>query len=112
MDDLRVNIRTTASHGAVHLQKFESRQPGLVIRDQSGLPLTTVDGRPLPFRETAQRRRQLIAKRAIDMVLGNHGLIAVAPLLLAIALAVRMTSPGPVMFRQEQSGCMSNRSRS
>ncbi|GAA0558292.1 sugar transferase [Paractinoplanes ferrugineus] len=43
-------------------------------------------------------------KRALDLLLATAGLIVIAPLLAVIWLAVRLTSPGPVIFRQERLG--------
>jgi lipopolysaccharide/colanic/teichoic acid biosynthesis glycosyltransferase len=43
-------------------------------------------------------------KRALDLTLATLGLIVVSPLLAAIWLAVRLTSPGPAIFRQERLG--------
>ena len=39
-----------------------------------------------------------------DMVLGALILILVSPLMLAIALAIKLTSPGPVLFKQTRHG--------
>lgn len=44
------------------------------------------------------------AKRVSDIVLATLILILIAPLMLAIALAVKLSSPGPVLFRQERYG--------
>lgn len=44
------------------------------------------------------------ARRAVDLVLGMIGLLVTAPVLLAVALAVRCSGPGPVIFRQERVG--------
>jgi lipopolysaccharide/colanic/teichoic acid biosynthesis glycosyltransferase len=43
-------------------------------------------------------------KRAIDVVGALVGLVVFAPLLLAIALLIRLDSPGPVLFRQMRRG--------
>jgi len=43
-------------------------------------------------------------KRAFDVVFSALGLVVLSPLLLVIALAIRVTSPGPVLFRQERVG--------
>lgn len=43
-------------------------------------------------------------KRAIDLAIVIPGLVLLSPLLLAIAVVVRITSPGPVMFRQQRVG--------
>lgn len=44
------------------------------------------------------------AKRGLDVALSCVGLAVAAPVLAAAAVAVRMTSPGPVFFRQERVG--------
>ena len=45
-----------------------------------------------------------LCKRAIDVVGAGFGLIALLPVLAACALGVKLTSPGPVFFRQERVG--------
>jgi len=45
-----------------------------------------------------------LAKRVFDLVLSSLGLLLLAPLLLGIALAVKLDSPGPVFFRQQRVG--------
>ena len=44
------------------------------------------------------------AKRLVDVVLSALGLLLLAPLLLAIALWIKLDSPGQVLFRQERVG--------
>ncbi|HEV2104656.1 MAG TPA: sugar transferase [Candidatus Eisenbacteria bacterium] len=43
-------------------------------------------------------------KRGLDAALAGLGLVVASPLLAAIALAIRLDSPGPVLFRQRRSG--------
>jgi len=43
-------------------------------------------------------------KRAADVVLSAAGIVILAPLMLVIALAVRLTSRGPALFRQVRAG--------
>ena len=43
-------------------------------------------------------------KRAFDLVLGTIALIIVSPVMVAIALAVKLTSPGPVIFSHRRIG--------
>jgi lipopolysaccharide/colanic/teichoic acid biosynthesis glycosyltransferase len=43
-------------------------------------------------------------KRALDLALAAAGLVVTAPALLLIALLVRKSSPGPVIFSQERVG--------
>lgn len=46
----------------------------------------------------------LATKRAVDIVLGTLVIVLTSPLVLAAALAVKLTSPGPVLFRQKRAG--------
>ena len=43
-------------------------------------------------------------KRATDLVIATTALVALAPLLLAVSLAIRLDSRGPVVFRQRRCG--------
>jgi lipopolysaccharide/colanic/teichoic acid biosynthesis glycosyltransferase len=45
-----------------------------------------------------------VAKRSIDVVCAAAGLILTAPLLLAIAAAIRLSSGRPILFRQQRPG--------
>ena len=45
-----------------------------------------------------------MAKRLFDLVGAALALLLLAPLLLAVAIAIRLDSPGPVFFRQERVG--------
>jgi len=45
-----------------------------------------------------------IAKRLSDLVIATLLLVACAPLLLFVALGVRLSSPGPIMFKQRRYG--------
>jgi putative colanic acid biosynthesis UDP-glucose lipid carrier transferase len=45
-----------------------------------------------------------LAKRASDIVLGSLILTLVSPLMLVVALAVKLGSPGPVIFKQRRNG--------
>jgi lipopolysaccharide/colanic/teichoic acid biosynthesis glycosyltransferase/glycosyltransferase involved in cell wall biosynthesis len=44
------------------------------------------------------------AKRAADLALAALGLVLASPVMLAVALAIRLETPGPVLFRQRRSG--------
>jgi lipopolysaccharide/colanic/teichoic acid biosynthesis glycosyltransferase len=43
-------------------------------------------------------------KRLFDILASAIGLILISPILIAAAIAVRLGSPGPVLFRQERIG--------
>jgi lipopolysaccharide/colanic/teichoic acid biosynthesis glycosyltransferase len=60
-----------------------------------------------PATETAPAppsRLSLFAKRELDVAGALLGLLLLAPVLLTVALAVRITSPGPAIFRQRRAG--------
>jgi putative colanic acid biosynthesis UDP-glucose lipid carrier transferase len=45
-----------------------------------------------------------LVKRVSDFVLGSAILVLIAPLLLAIAIGVKLSSPGPILFKQRRYG--------
>jgi lipopolysaccharide/colanic/teichoic acid biosynthesis glycosyltransferase len=45
-----------------------------------------------------------LAKRLLDLTVALPCLLAAAPLLLTVAVAIRLTSPGPALFRQARLG--------
>lgn len=44
------------------------------------------------------------AKRALDVAIASSALFLISPLLILTALAIRLDSPGPVLFRQTRNG--------
>lgn len=54
----------------------------------------------------SERSGYVIAKRALDLALSILGLVALAPLMATIAIAIKLDSPGPVFFRQRRHGYM------
>jgi len=63
--------------------------------------------KPLPEQENARWRYQAGREgliRAFDLVASVVLLILLAPLLLMVALAIKLDSPGPIFFRQERVG--------
>jgi exopolysaccharide biosynthesis polyprenyl glycosylphosphotransferase len=53
---------------------------------------------------SASPRLYLVVKRLLDLVVAALLLLVLAPLLLCCALAVRLDSPGPILFRQQRVG--------
>jgi len=47
---------------------------------------------------------RLLVKRAIDIAIAATGLVVLAPFMAAISILIRLTSPGPVIFRQVRCG--------
>jgi Undecaprenyl-phosphate glucose phosphotransferase len=67
------------------------------LEEFGGLPLIGLQGGPL---EGWNR----VAKRGFDVLLTLLVLAVLWPVLLLVALAVKLSSPGPVLFRQERMG--------
>ena len=63
-----------------------SRAPSLVV---------PIERTPLGYR---------VAKRSLDLTASLIGLLLVSPILALVAIAVKLESPGPVLFRQERLG--------
>ena len=47
---------------------------------------------------------RLLLKRVVDVLIAAAGLVVLAPLMAAIAILIRVTSPGPAIFRQVRCG--------
>jgi Undecaprenyl-phosphate glucose phosphotransferase len=56
------------------------------------------------LRRPPMSRMQLLTKRLVDIVLGSAGLVFLAPVMIAAAIAIRLDSKGPVLFRQMRTG--------
>ncbi|HEY3107599.1 MAG TPA: sugar transferase [Chloroflexota bacterium] len=67
------------------------------IVDVNGIPL-------IGLRDVRMSRANLLIKRVIDVILAGITLLATLPLLLAIALLVKLESPGPVIVNQTRIG--------
>jgi exopolysaccharide biosynthesis polyprenyl glycosylphosphotransferase len=76
--------------------------PRIHMRPVAGLPLIHVE---TPRYEGLKR----FSKRAFDVVVTGVLVVLLAPLLLVVAAAVRITTPGPVFFRQQRVGLKGTR---
>ncbi|MCP1199061.1 WecB/TagA/CpsF family glycosyltransferase [Notoacmeibacter sp. MSK16QG-6] len=56
------------------------------------------------LRHRAIGRSSALQNRALDLIVAGAGLLLLAPLLAAIAIAIKTSSPGPVLFRQTRIG--------
>lgn len=79
--------------------------PDIFVTDLIQARVDEVGGIPVvAVRETPFKGMNGMIKRLSDILLAGAILVATAPLLLVIALAVRLSSPGPVLFRQRRYG--------
>ena len=67
------------------------------IGDLGGLPLLTV-------RDTALQGWRLTVKRSIDMLGSAFGLIFLSPVMMLLAVLIKLESDGPVFYTQERMG--------
>lgn len=67
--------------------------------------VSEVGGVPVVDLSSARLSRGAAAtKRAMDLAGASLGVVLLSPLLLAVAVAIKLTSRGPVFFRQERTG--------
>jgi exopolysaccharide biosynthesis polyprenyl glycosylphosphotransferase len=76
---------------------FEVAGPRLTIRPGEGMPLLHVER---PVMSGARR----VVKTLVDRALTVGVVVCALPVLLVVACAVRLDSPGPVLFRQKRVG--------
>jgi exopolysaccharide biosynthesis polyprenyl glycosylphosphotransferase len=85
-----VNIRVVPDYFSLALFRA-------TVDDFGGLPL-------INLREPVLNPYQRLIKRAIDLALGSFALVSLLPMMGIIALAIKLDSPGPAIFRQQRVG--------
>jgi len=88
----REGIPTSISMDLYNLRIAKVRQTNF-----SGFPL-------LEFETFAAKEWQLFAKRAFDIAFSLLMLAVLGPFLAILAVAIKLSSPGPVLFRQKRCG--------
>ena len=67
------------------------------VRDVGGVPVVAMF-------ETPFSGQRYLAKRIMDVVAAATGLLVLSPLMIAIAIGIKRTSSGPVIFKQRRYG--------
>ena len=67
------------------------------LQDMNGVPVVGIC--ETPFTGTNE-----LVKRISDVVISSIILVLISPLLIVIAIGVKLSSPGPVIFRQRRNG--------
>src|SRR5690606_22624733 len=97
LEELVDDLSTRLTHVCFVPDIFQLDIVNSRISDVDGLPVIhLIDEAPLEFSR--------IAKRVIDVVFSAIVLTVTAPLFLLIAIAVKLSSPGPVFYRQQRMG--------
>lgn len=76
---------------------FELRLSHLAVEDVAGIPLFRLS-------EPSITGFNRVVKRALDVVGSVIAVVVLAPLMLLVAVAIRVDSPGPTFFRQVRLG--------
>jgi len=76
---------------------FESVNVRIGLEHIGGLPL-------FGLRAVDPKGWQFVVKHALDRITAALALLALSPLLIAIAIAIKVSSPGPVLFTQRRIG--------
>jgi exopolysaccharide biosynthesis polyprenyl glycosylphosphotransferase len=91
------DLEGSGAHLLVAPRIAEVAVPRMHIRTVAGQPLLDVEEPEF----TGLRR---VAKSALDYGLTTVALVLLAPVMVAVAVAVKLSSRGPVLFRQERVG--------
>jgi exopolysaccharide biosynthesis polyprenyl glycosylphosphotransferase len=87
---LGVRVRTVPDLFQLSLNRVD-------VEDLGGVPV-------IGLKAASIRGANLIVKRIMDVALGSLVLLIAAPLMAVLALAIKVDSPGPVIFRQKRVG--------
>jgi len=80
---------------------FQIMASEVSIGDLNGLPLLTV-------RDIALRGWRLSLKRAVDILGSALALLILSPVMMLVAILIKLDSPGPVFYAQERMGLDAN----
>lgn len=86
-----------AEHLVVAPSLIDVGGPRIRTRPVAGLPLIHVE-------TPSFEGRKLVAKRAFDLLTSLSLIVVLSPVLIGVALAVKLSTPGPVFFAQERVG--------
>ena len=71
--------------------------PGIQIREVAGKPV-------LAATETPFLGVEAVPKRVFDIAVATIGILMLAPLYIIVAIGIKLTSPGPILFKQVRYG--------
>jgi exopolysaccharide biosynthesis polyprenyl glycosylphosphotransferase len=90
LHDLPVNVRVVPDYFSLTLYRA-------TVDDFGGLPL-------INLRDPALDHYQRLVKRLFDLCVGFLFFIVILPIMILVALIIKLDSPGPVIFRQKRVG--------
>ncbi|MFH1177761.1 MAG: sugar transferase [Acidobacteriota bacterium] len=102
LEELLLHCQELGVRVRLALRPFPHLQPRLAVETLNGVPLLT-------FATTPMAPLALFTKRVIDVVVALTALLLTAPAWPFVALAIRLTSRGPVFYRQLRCGLRGRR---
>jgi exopolysaccharide biosynthesis polyprenyl glycosylphosphotransferase len=79
--------------------------PDLLEIMSTRVAANAIDGLPLVgIRRSQMRGSAAVVKRSIDILISAILLVVLSPILLVVAILMKLTMPGPLLFRQERIG--------
>ncbi|MFN3522830.1 MAG: exopolysaccharide biosynthesis polyprenyl glycosylphosphotransferase [Phenylobacterium sp.] len=95
--ELIERLRILPNEISLLLDGEPSGDEAAAISRVADVPLAYISGPPMDH-------ARALVKRMQDLVVGVIALVLTTPVMLGIALAVRLDSPGPILFRQRRHG--------
>jgi len=102
-------LRLSHIENAVHICEIEGVKATVAVdlfdTKIAKSRLTEIEGIPLlTFETIVAKEWQVFVKRAMDIVMSGLGIIILSPILLIGAIIIKLTSSGPVLFKQKRVG--------
>lgn len=120
IDEVLIALPIKSQYEQIQRIIEKAEEQGIIIRylyqpfDTKPVTLRTAMFADCPILTVGSRSHnywQCLAKRIVDIILGSALVILTSPLILAAAVAIKVTSPGPVLFIQERVGYNKRRFR-
>jgi exopolysaccharide biosynthesis polyprenyl glycosylphosphotransferase len=97
LEDLFLSLQEQGIRTRLALDLFPHTRAQVQLEDLDGMPL-------LSFATAPSSHIQLLAKRTVDVAVASLLLLLGLPVVLMVAVAVKLTSGGSVLFRQTRCG--------
>jgi exopolysaccharide biosynthesis polyprenyl glycosylphosphotransferase len=94
---IALECRRLNTHVRIVPDLFQIASTRMVVENLDGIPLVGVG-------EPVWRDYQVVLKRVTDVILAIVGSVVFSPLMIIIAIAIRLDSRGPIIFRQVRVG--------
>jgi Undecaprenyl-phosphate glucose phosphotransferase len=95
--ELTARLSTLPNEVTLLVDPVDASERGAALDRLARAPLAALDG-------SADADRRAFNKRIQDLAIGSVALILLSPVIALTALAIRLDSPGPILFRQRRHG--------